>query len=126
MVLHKLPNVLVIHLKRFSYGNMFAKITKPVQFGVDLVVQSGQGAKVRYELHGVVVHHGHSTHSGHYIAYVKVSAAWVWDLLHNGCTCVVHRARGVMLYNILTLFSPINCHRVVSVSCRRRTGCGTK
>lgn len=72
MVLHKLPNVLVIHLKRFSFGNMFAKITKPVQFGAELVLASGPGAKVRYELYGVVVHHGHSTHSGHYIAYVKV------------------------------------------------------
>jgi ubiquitin carboxyl-terminal hydrolase 36/42 len=91
MVLHKLPNVLVIHLKRFSYGNMFAKITKPVQFGVDLVVQSGQGAKVRYELHGVVVHHGHSTHSGHYIAYVKVSIAWMWDRFHDECNaCAIH------------------------------------
>ena len=72
MVFHKLPNVLVMQLKRFSYGNMFAKITKPIQFGPELVLTSGTGVKVKYELYGVVVHHGHSTHSGHYIAYVKV------------------------------------------------------
>jgi ubiquitin C-terminal hydrolase len=75
MVLHKLPNVLVIHLKRFSYGNMFAKITRPIEFKADLVLASGGGVKVKYELYAVIVHHGHSTHSGHYIAYVKVSAA---------------------------------------------------
>ena len=72
MVIHKLPNVLVIHLKRFSYGNMFAKITKPVQFGAEMLVPFGTSGKAKYELYGVVVHHGHSTHSGHYIAYVKV------------------------------------------------------
>jgi len=72
MVIHKLPNVLVIHLKRFSYGNMFAKITKPVQFSAEMLVPYGEKGKAKYELYGVVVHHGHSTHSGHYIAYVKV------------------------------------------------------
>lgn len=77
MVLHKLPNVLVIHLKRFSFGNMFAKITKPIQFGVELMVPCGSSSKAKYELYGVVVHHGHSTHSGHYIAYVKVSSCCV-------------------------------------------------
>lgn len=72
MVIHKLPNVLVIHLKRFSYGNMFAKITKPVQFSAEMLVPYGEKGKAKYELYGVVVHHGESTHSGHYIAYVKV------------------------------------------------------
>jgi uncharacterized UBP type Zn finger protein len=34
---------------------------------------SEEGKKtVRYNLAGVIVHHGSSVHSGHYIAYVKV------------------------------------------------------
>ena len=75
MVIHKLPNVLVIHLKRFSYGNVFAKIAKPVQFSAEMLVPYGEKGKAKYELYGVVVHHGHSAHSGHYIAYVKVKRA---------------------------------------------------
>ena len=30
----------------------------------------------RYDLVGVVVHHGHSVHSGHYIAYVRAVGIW--------------------------------------------------
>jgi ubiquitin C-terminal hydrolase len=87
MVIHTLPKVLVLHLKRFSYGNMFGKITKPIQFGAELLLPSSASGdkKVKYELYGVVVHHGSSTHSGHYIAYVKVGlslsfCSWVWPV----------------------------------------------
>ena len=120
MTLHTLPHILVVHLKRFSFGNMFGKITKSVAFSEVLHVprhrqsdkshphqhqqsrsqqgseaeyrQNGHGNKakklaggngkgaeagiserVKYELYGVIVHHGSSTHSGHYIAYVKAA-----------------------------------------------------
>jgi len=78
------PNVLVLHLKRFSYR--MGKITKSIQFDPVLEVpcdvpeaaEGGGGggggtrtALVRYELAGVVVHHGDSSHSGHYVAFVK-------------------------------------------------------
>ena len=82
MLLHKLPNTLVIHLKRFSYANMHAKVTKPVQFTAELILPTAAGGKVKYELYAVVVHHGHSTHSGHYIAYVKVSVCKSWGFIH--------------------------------------------
>ncbi|KAJ1401111.1 hypothetical protein B484DRAFT_339022, partial [Ochromonadaceae sp. CCMP2298] len=36
MFVSQAPNVLVLHLKRFSFGNMQGKLTKPVQFGVEL------------------------------------------------------------------------------------------
>ena len=71
MTIDKSPLVLVIHLKRFSYGNAFAKVTKPIKFSVDLNI-SCHNTKIKYDLYGVIVHFGSSTHSGHYIAYVKV------------------------------------------------------
>ena len=77
MILSELPNVLVLHLKRFSFGNFRAKITKSVKFTAELSVpstdpDSNVSHPVGYSLTGVVVHHGSTTHSGHYVAFVKV------------------------------------------------------
>ena len=125
MTVSRSPNVLVVHLKRFSYGGFMGKITKPIDFDFELEVPcSGEGAAVpasaaasssssgsssgfgpgsgtgpakggaghkagkkhqrvhdtagtpgaraMYDLVGVVVHHGGSIHSGHYVAFVKV------------------------------------------------------
>jgi hypothetical protein len=103
------PNVLVIHLKRFSFGGFSGKINKPVQFDLRLDIPSSatkidedtknikvadskkdfnhkmskkdkrnmndkiEHTMIPYDLVGVVVHHGSSIHSGHYVAFVKVS-----------------------------------------------------
>jgi hypothetical protein len=81
MTVYKYPNVLVLHLKRFSYGNMNGKINKNIQFDLELnnwPCSGGEANKVNYQLTGVVVHHGHSTHSGHYVAYVKgINGQWL-------------------------------------------------
>ena len=71
------PNILVIQLKRFSFGGSIGKITKPIGFELNLNIQcnnltSGSVEKVPYGLIGIVVHHGTSIHSGHYVAFVKV------------------------------------------------------
>jgi uncharacterized UBP type Zn finger protein len=105
------PNVLVIHLKRFSFGGFSGKINKPVQFDLTLDVPSSankihensentkvagrddskkdinhkmskkdnfflscniENKKIPYNLVGIVVHHGSSIHSGHYVAFIKV------------------------------------------------------
>jgi len=76
MIITEAPPVLVLHLKRFSFGNMFAKITKHIQFAPNLLLpehnnNSESSTPISYELTGVVVHHGFSTHSGHYVAFVK-------------------------------------------------------
>ena len=101
MTIYKPPNVLVIQLKRFSYGGFIGKISKPVEFEFTLNVPctkecsenvpeknvpgsskvagknvprgTGGSEKVPYNLTGVIVHHGTSIHSGHYVAFVKVS-----------------------------------------------------
>ena len=67
--------VLVLHLKRFSpFGMSFEKINKPIEFELvlELPCSEGGNSRVVYDLVGVVVHHGGSVHSGHYVAFVKV------------------------------------------------------
>jgi ubiquitin C-terminal hydrolase len=73
MTVYKAPNVLVLHLKRFSFGDMFGKITKTIEFGKELYLPcSGEDTKkVKYELSSMIVHHGSSVHGGHYVAFIK-------------------------------------------------------
>lgn len=77
MTISEAPPVLAVQLKRFamSFGFSFMsnnKITKHIQFPLQLAVPCTKSKNpVPYDLTGVVVHHGSTTHSGHYIAYVK-------------------------------------------------------
>jgi ubiquitin carboxyl-terminal hydrolase 36/42 len=64
--------VLVIHLKRFSYGGIIGKISKAITFEFKISLSSVGQDKNLYNLIGIVVHHGSSIHSGHYVAFVKV------------------------------------------------------
>lgn len=90
MTISNAPLVLVLHLKRFAFGGMSDKINRHIEFQPTLSIpitnikengdhpgqSQGQGQKmVKYSLCGVLVHHGHSVHSGHYVAYVKVCAS---------------------------------------------------
>ena len=78
------PQVLIIHLKRFSYK--LGKIEKQVSFDTTLELPcSGNSSRVKYELSGVIVHHGRSAHSGHYVAYVKVYL----KVIFNASVCIL-------------------------------------
>lgn len=95
MTISTAPLVLVLHLKRFSFGGMFDKINKFTAFESTLTIpianskpstspdisdgstgsthSGSEPSTAKYSLCGVVVHHGHSVHSGHYVAFVKVT-----------------------------------------------------
>ena len=77
MKVQKPPRVLVLNMKRFSFGSSFGKINKHTKFEeqLDLPVEDVDGisSQIKYLLQGIVVHHGSSVHSGHYVAYVKVT-----------------------------------------------------
>lgn len=76
------PQVLIIHLKRFSYR--LGKIEKQIGFDTTLELPChDNGSRAKYELSGVIVHHGRSAHSGHYVAYVKV--IYYIDLVKTIC-----------------------------------------
>jgi len=63
-----LPNVLVIHVKRFYYEGMdYKKIDEAVNFEKVVDIQSRQNQIGKYELYGIVHHFG-TKNAGHYIA----------------------------------------------------------
>ena len=78
MEVYKLPNYLIIHLKRFSHrGGMFGsrKITELVDFPVENLnmkrhVVNPDDKSVIYDLYGVSNHYG-SMGGGHYTAFCK-------------------------------------------------------
>jgi len=76
-----LPPLLVLHLKRFVYDEVYGvqKSSKPVSFGLELTVRPEvlspplrrMGDIHRYELYSVVYHHGRLASGGHYTAAVR-------------------------------------------------------
>lgn len=83
MTVHIAPATLVLHLKRFSFGGMFSKVNKHIKFDSTLQLKtSSEPAPVPYDLCGIVVHHGSSVHSGHYVAYVK-GAGGQWCCMND-------------------------------------------
>lgn len=81
MQFERLPPVLTLHLKRFSHTQFgtIGKIHKHVDFTADLdmtpylAVPPCADDLSKYRLFGVVVHEGHSTHSGHYYSFIRAS-----------------------------------------------------
>jgi len=86
----KPPHVLTVQLKRFNFHSLFGgKISKPVDFPEVLDLKpylSNNNDKwntfTKYDLHGIVVHHGSSLGGGHYVGYVK-SPSGVWHCMND-------------------------------------------
>ncbi|KAF8033764.1 hypothetical protein BT93_C0123 [Corymbia citriodora subsp. variegata] len=85
LTVHKAPYVLTIHLKRFQ--DLSQKINKSVCFDTALdlkpFVSGAYEGDLKYTLYGVLVHHGWSTHSGHYYCYVRTSTNMWYSLDDN-------------------------------------------
>ncbi|OLL22067.1 putative ubiquitin carboxyl-terminal hydrolase 16 [Neolecta irregularis DAH-3] len=80
--IHTAPQILTLHLKRFTAHS--SKINRYVRFSETLdlskyIVPSRREAhpETKYRLYSVIVHSGGGTRSGHYIAYCKGSSD-VW------------------------------------------------
>ncbi|KAL8277771.1 hypothetical protein RQP46_009893 [Phenoliferia psychrophenolica] len=83
------PPVLILHLKRFLYDNVggVQKSGKVIGYGTELVIREDiiaptkrTGGPVKYQLYGVVYHHGKSASGGHYTVAVRQqinSNSWV-------------------------------------------------
>ena len=73
----KAPQLLVLHLSRFSSG--FVKIHTLVEFTTELrtvCIRDGNGQEICYRLTGMIRHRGVSIAAGHYIAYVLIDGEW--------------------------------------------------
>ena len=74
MKINETPSVLVLHLKRFSFGGSFGKINKAIKFEEKIRVKCDKDKEAsNYSLLGMIVHYGSSVHSGHYVAYIKAA-----------------------------------------------------
>ncbi|WVZ82239.1 hypothetical protein U9M48_029525 [Paspalum notatum var. saurae] len=91
----KAPNVLTIHLKRFSPFNPREKIDRKVDFQpvLDLkpFVSDSKVSDFKYSLYGVLVHAGWNTQSGHYYCFVRTSSG-MWHNLDDNKVCQVREA----------------------------------
>lgn len=87
LTIHKAPNVLTVHLKRFGSHMSGQKIDKKIQFGSTLdlkpFVTGPYDGDLKYTLYGVLVHAGWSTHSGHYYCFVRTSSGMWYSLDDN-------------------------------------------
>ncbi|GJW68242.1 ubiquitin carboxyl-terminal hydrolase 23 [Tanacetum coccineum] len=87
LTIHKAPNVLTVHLKRFGSHMSGQKIDKKIQFGSTLdlkpFVTGPCEGDLKYTLYGVLVHAGWSTHSGHYYCFVRTSSGMWYQLDDN-------------------------------------------
>ena len=73
---HRLPKILVLHLKRFNYNGLNMKLSKHLNFPDILEMnhflsEGVSRAGAQYQLYAVLVHSGFSSHSGHYYCFVK-------------------------------------------------------
>jgi hypothetical protein len=91
-----------------SFGLSFMsnnKITKNIQFPAHLSLPCTKSKQpVEYDLTGVVVHHGSTTHSGHYIAYVKAPNG-SWYEMNDSCVSQVPINRVLQAQAYLLFYS---------------------
>ncbi|CAD8148479.1 unnamed protein product [Paramecium pentaurelia] len=78
LLLNTLPNVLVIHLKRFKYdercGQMI-KVSTKIPFSQQLRIKAQKQTKT-YELTTIIIHLGQGILYGHYICITKIQGKW--------------------------------------------------
>ena len=80
--LHRLPSVLVVHLKRFEFNSHGGrrKLNTPIAAPLSLELPMSAGPQLspalhRYTLFATINHLG-SAHGGHYIAHAQVGGHW--------------------------------------------------
>ncbi|KAM3130160.1 hypothetical protein pb186bvf_017763 [Paramecium bursaria] len=81
----KLPNFLIVHLKRFQYGNVCEKIMSKVDYPIedlDLSDYCQKQENIQYDLYSIAAHSG-TLSQGHYFAYCKNRNDQKWYLYND-------------------------------------------
>ena len=80
LTIHRAPNVLVVHLKRFEHGRgegggekIMRMVTFEQQLDLRPYMSEKEGGEVGYDLYAVLVHQGSTMMHGHYYSYVKAA-----------------------------------------------------
>lgn len=80
LTIHRPPNCLVVHLKRFLMsrsGKIDTYVRFPLTLDLSNFVSDTCAPPPAYHLYAVLVHAGRSCHSGHYFSFAKsASGAW--------------------------------------------------
>ncbi|EGG24714.1 peptidase C19 family protein [Cavenderia fasciculata] len=84
MKIKKLPNTLIIHLKRFKFVEQyqqFQKLNYRVVFPFEIIIQNTTNTieepDKKYHLFAVVIHAGNGPNHGHYTSMVKSNGHWI-------------------------------------------------
>mmetsp|Transcript_19996 Transcript_19996/g.37119 ORF Transcript_19996/g.37119 Transcript_19996/m.37119 type:complete len:477 (+) Transcript_19996:3422-4852(+) len=79
--LQQVPRVLTVQLKRFTnYGK---KDMRTMHYPEELDLSRYSPGVGKYSLYGVLVHSGHSCHSGHYFSFVKAGNGLWYEMNDN-------------------------------------------
>ncbi|KAF9578718.1 hypothetical protein BGW38_005349, partial [Lunasporangiospora selenospora] len=105
MTIYEAPNILSVHLKRFTFTGQ--KINRHVRFESKLELNSVMSTnkkhpELNYSLYAVLVHAGGSCHSGHYYCFVK-SSNGIWYSMNDSHVSVVS-LQTVLSQNAYMLF----------------------
>ncbi|KAK9916917.1 hypothetical protein WJX75_008782 [Coccomyxa subellipsoidea] len=113
ITIERAPNVLVFQLKRFEYSMYGSKIGKKVDFDTHLdmapYMSNRRAGPQMYELFGVLVHAGHSVHSGHYFCFVRAPNG-LWHRMDDVQVSQVSErvVLGQKAYILFYIKSPVN------------------
>eukprot|EP01103_Thecamoeba_quadrilineata_P015522 TRINITY_DN4934_c0_g2_i1.p1 TRINITY_DN4934_c0_g2~~TRINITY_DN4934_c0_g2_i1.p1 ORF type:complete len:368 (+),score=58.48 TRINITY_DN4934_c0_g2_i1:12-1115(+) len=84
MRIKKLPNILIVHLKRFKFlenTQRYTKLSYRVNFPLELklcnTTSESEDSDRVYDLFAVVVHVGSGPNHGHYVSYIKSYNNWL-------------------------------------------------
>ena len=86
----KPPNILMVVVKRFKFNQIGSKISKYVQFPINLDLRYflQKNASCQYQLTGLIQHIG-EVNAGHYISYCKNSKTNSWYEYDDSLTCQI-------------------------------------
>ena len=91
MTIEDVPNVLIVQLKRFEFSRSGRKISKHVDFDPVLDISPFMSHPPKhaalYDLYGILVHQGHSMHSGHYYCFLKGTGGGEWHKFDDTRVC---------------------------------------